>query len=267
VNDKWLDVRNELQRRRDVLVSRSHDDSSPMEPFERARIQPLLERWEAPPPPIDIPNVVKQFCVSAFSYAPLRNNFFKPLADGLPTRDNIARALSRAFDEARFLDNDNWLPAPLERLALAIQRKHKFDLSSRQFKPRVVGVLLTGSRKLGEELSGGLHGFYERIARVSDAASMWDLVNDFSKSIHLVGPALICDFFKEIGFVRYVKIDHHFGKQLPKLVNVDGNCRLNPKRSFLMSQEIADAVGMTPFHLDSILYLWGRYGDRKTGLN
>ena len=88
---------------------------------------------------------------------------------------------------------------------------------------------------------------------------MWALVEDFSKSIKQVGPALMCDFFKEIGFVRYVKVDHHFSKQFPKLVKQKEDCGLSPKRSFILSQEIADAVGMTPFHLDSILYLWGRY--------
>jgi hypothetical protein len=89
---------------------------------------------------------------------------------------------------------------------------------------------------------------------------MWNLVNDFSAPIDQVGPALVCDFFKEIGFTRYVKVDHHFSKQFPKLIISRESCKLNPKRSFILSQEIADTVYLTPFHLDSILYLWGRYG-------
>ena len=257
----WSDISKELCRRRDILIRRSYDHTFPMEPLERGRIRSLLESWETPPKPADIPTLMKQFCVSSYSYAPLRNNYFTPLAGGLPTRENIAKALSRAFNREEFLDTTYWLPDRLSSLAMMIQEEYKFNLSSKQFPPRVVAVLLTGSRKLGDELRAGLDKFYDRISRVSVPSAMWELVNDFSKSIKQVGPALICDFFKEIGFVRYVKVDHHFSQQFPLLVKLNSNCRLSPKRSFIMSQEIADAIGMTPFHLDSILYFWGRYGD------
>ena len=113
-----------------------------------------------------------------------------------------------------------------------------------------------------QELSGGLKAFYRRIADVTDPLEMWRLVNDFSSTIDQVGPALICDFFKEIGFTRYVKVDHHFKAQFPRLVSPEESCRNSPKKSFILSQEIADAIGITPFHLDAIMYLWGRYGSR-----
>lgn len=262
MSEPWTEVRNELYRQRDILVRCSQDDSFHMEPLERMRIQSFLERWESPARPTDVPTLMKQFCVSAFSYAPLRNNLLAPLAGGLPTRDNIAKALFLAFDQPAFLDDSHWLPEQLGALAAEIQEKCKLNLSSRQFKPRVIAVLLTGSKKLRAELTRGLQGFYDRISRVSLPAEMWDLVNAFSKSINQVGPALICDFFKEIGFVQYVKVDHHFGRQFPLLVEPIDNCKLSPKKSFILSQEIAMAVGLTPFHLDSILYLWGRYSGR-----
>ncbi len=92
---------------------------------------------------------------------------------------------------------------------------------------------------------------------------MWELATEISKSINNVGVALICDFLKEIGFTRYVKVDHHFKREFPELISTSKKCKQSPKESFILSQELADSIGITPFHLDSILYLWGRYGDKK----
>jgi len=121
-----------------------------------------------------------------------------------------------------------------------------------------------GTLKLRQELKFGIESFYAKISKVTIPPEMWNLVNNFSAAIDQVGPALICDFFKEIGFTRYVKVDHHFRKEFPQLLNTMGSCGQNPKQSFILSQEIADAVGIAPFHLDAILYLWGRYGNKAS---
>jgi hypothetical protein len=260
------DVSREVERRREILIAGSYDASFPMEPTERKRIQELLERWQTPNRPATVPELMKQFCVSAFSYAPLRNNFLKPLIRGIPMRDTIARALSAGFDNKEFLNDAKWFPEPLGELARRIQAFNNFDLSSRQFKPRIVAVMVTGSAKLKQELSGGLEAFYKKIADVTDPLDMWRLVNDFSITIDQVGPALICDFFKEMGFTGYVKVDHHFKTQFSRLVFSEASCRNSPQKSFILSQKIAKDIGMTPFHLDSIMYLWGRYGSRLSRL-
>lgn len=260
MTQKWETVREELQRRKKILVDLSHDNSSSLSPVDRMRIQSLLQRGKSPKRPSDIPTLMKQFCASAFSYAPLRNNFLVPLIGDVPTRNTIAEALCLAFGTEAFLADSNWLPEALGRLAAAIQEKEQYDLRKKQFKPRIISVLLTGTAKMERELSNGLDGLYEKISQVSAPRDMWELVNAFAEPINHVGPALICDFFKEIGFSRYVKVDHHFAREFPALLALEGPCRLNPRRSFILSQEIADAVGMTPFHLDSILYCWGKYG-------
>lgn len=257
----WDNVREELERRRKALVDFSCDDSTSLKPVERMRIQSLLERWESPGRPTDIAALLKQFCVSAFSYAPLRR-FLADFIGDLPTRNTIARALSLAFGDDGFLVESNWLPEGLGSLAAAIQERERFDLLRRQFKPRIISVLRTASAKMETELADGLVDFYGKVSNVTAPCDMWNLVNAFSKPIRHVGPALICDFFKEIGFTRYVKVDHHFARGFPALLASEGSCRLNPRRSFVLSQEIADAIGMTPFHLDAILYLWGRYGPK-----
>lgn len=259
----WVNVRSESERRKDILVQLSYNEDYEMEPFERERIKALLERGETPEKTNTIPGLMKQFCVSAFSYAPLRNNYLAPLVDGLPTRQNIDRALMRAFDNEEFLDVDNWYPLSLGQLAKAIQSIHNFDLSRNQFQPRIVAVLLTGSEKFELELGEGLNAFYSRVESISDRTKRWKFVTDFSRPIRQVGPSLMCDFLEEMGFTRYVKVDHHFSKQFPQLLSGEANCRMSAKASFILYQEIAVAVGISPFHLDSILYLWGRYGSRS----
>ena len=122
--------------------------------------------------------------------------------------------------------------------------------------------MLSGTSKLQKELIPGLDLFYDKISRVTVPLEMWRLVNEFSGTINQVGPALICDFFKEIGFIRYVKVDHHFRKEFPQLISSLKSCSQDPKHSFILSQEIADLIEITPFNLDAILYLWGRYGKK-----
>lgn len=253
------EIRREIERRRKVLIEKANNSAFIMSYVERTRIHSLLENWESPARPADIVTVMKQFCTSAFSYAPLRKYLSSLLGD-LPLRDTVQIALNKAFNNSAFLDDSSWTPLALGKLALTIQEKEKYDLSSIRFNPRIISVLISGSEKLSDELKNGLDSFYSKISSKVPPPEMWNLVLDFSRTIRNVGPALVCDFFKEMGFVRYVKVDHHFRKEFPELVASIGNCSQNPRESFILSQEIADAIGITPFHLDSILYLWGRYG-------
>jgi len=254
-------IKTEIEYRRSILINLSYDYSIPMMPSERTSIQSLLEKWETPTRPNNAINLIKQFCTSAFSYAPLRKYLTSFIGD-IPKRDTIHFALNKAFNNDSFLIDSNWTPKTLRNLALKIQIKENYDLSRKQFKPRIISVLLTGTEKLSNELSSGLDIFYNKIETITSPCEMWDLAENFSKPITNVGPALICDFFKEIGFVRYVKVDHHFRKEFPQLIADYKICRQNPKMSFILSQKIADQIGITPYHLDSILYLWGRYGKK-----
>jgi len=123
--------------------------------------------------------------------------------------------------------------------------------------------LLTGTKVLDKELSRGLDAFYKKISNANTPIAMWDLATEISASINNVGVALICDFLKEIGFTRFVKVDHHFKREFPKLISSSKTCKQSSRESFILSQELADSIGISPFHLDSILYMWGRYGDKK----
>ncbi len=148
-------------------------------------------------------------------------------------------------------------------MAKKIQLRENYDLSRKQFNPRIISVLLTGTIVLQKELSRGLDDFYQKISNANTPIPMWELALEISRSINNVGVALICDFLKEIGFTRYVKVDHHFRKEFPELISASQTFRQSPMESFILSQELADSVGITPFHLDAILYLWGRYGKKE----
>jgi len=252
-------IQLEIKRRRTILINLSYDNSFDMVPSERIRIQSILEKWESPSRPKDVTTLTKQFCSSAFSYAPLRK-YLASLIGTFPMRDTIHIALCKSFDDNAFLLDSNWIPGSLSKLALKIQQKYNYDLSRKQFKPRIISVLITGSDKLSNELKNGLDAFYKKISDVTSPSEMWELAKNFSIPISNLGPALVCDFFKELGFTRYVKVDHHFRKEFPELISHLRTCDQNPKESFILSQKIADSIGITPFHLDSILYLWGRYG-------
>jgi hypothetical protein len=256
------DLKQEIERRRSLLIEFSYDHSYPMDPIERIRIQSLLEKWESPSKPEDMRILTKQFCVSAFSYAPLRR-YLASFIGNIPMRDTISLSLSKAFNNNDFLQDSNWSPETLHKLALKIQTNKNFDLSRKQFNPRIISVLLTGTKVLSNELMNGIDKFYQKISCAVTPLAMWNLAEEFAKPISNVGVALICDFFKEIGFTRYVKVDHHFRREFPELISDLKTCKQSPKESFILSQEIADSVGITPFHLDSILYLWGRYGHKE----
>ncbi|MBP7509187.1 MAG: hypothetical protein KA807_15350 [Prolixibacteraceae bacterium] len=260
--DSLRKVITEINRRRKRLIELSYQDNTPIVPVERERIQSLLERWESPTRPTDVESLMKQFCVSAFSYAPLRKYLISVIGD-IPMRDTIAITLSKVFNENEFLTDSNWSPTSLHGLASRIQSREKFDLSRKLFKPRIISVLLSGTKFFEGELSQDLDAFYQKITFADTPIEMWKLALEVSKSINNVGVALVCDFLKEIGFTRFVKVDHHFKREFPELLSTSKTCKQSPKESFILSQELADSIGITPFHLDSILYLWGRYGDKR----
>jgi len=257
--DLYKKIQIEIDRRRTILIERSYENTFPIIPSERIRIQSILEKRDTPSRPADAITLTKQFCTSAFSYAPLRR-YLASFIKNIPMRDTIHIALSRAFDDGAFLKDSNWYPESLFKLASRIQAKENYDLSRKQFKPRIISVLISGSKQLSEEIKNGLDAFYQKIENVTSPSEMWNLAKNFSVPIDNLGPTLVCDFFKEIGFTRYVKVDHHFRREFPELISHLKKCDQNPKESFILSQKIADSIGMTPYHLDSILYLWGRYG-------
>ena len=253
-------VRSELLRRRDKLIELARDQKTDMDRQDREHILAFFEKRESPKPPANIPDLMKSFFASCFSYAPLRR-YLTSILGCLPDPGNLADCLSEVYSEDGFRIDENWLPRRLHEIAVRIQQRENFDLSSNRFRPRMIRVILDGTAEMEGRLESGLEEFYRELDAINrgPAEEMWKYVSQFSGHIYNVGTALVCDFLKNTGCDRFVKVDHHFKNEFPRLLGLEDCKKLSSKEHFILSQEIADIVEMRPFHLDHLLYQWGRY--------
>ena len=125
----------------------------------------------------------------------------------------------------------------------------------------MISVILDGTKEMGQRLEFGIERFYHELEEInkSTGEEMWKYVAEFARQIYNVGTALICDFLKDIGCDRFVKVDHHFKKEFRSLLGLNDCKKLSSKEHFIWSQEISNLLEMSPFHLDHLLYQWGRY--------
>jgi hypothetical protein len=253
-------VRSELIRRKNLLISFAKDEHIQMDDLDRNCIISFFEKGNHPNRPDNIHHLMKKFFTSCFSYAPLRK-YLTSIAGSIPDPYMLPSCLAQVFSENDFLINQNWSPDLLHELAGKIQREKKYNLESKQFKPRMISVLLSGTQEMAKCLENGLNSFYVELDTINSkpGAEIWGYVLEFSKNIYNVGPNLICDFIKGIGFERFVKVDHHFKREFPKLIGFNDCHSLSDKEHFVLSQQLADLIQMSPFHLDHLLYQWGRY--------
>jgi hypothetical protein len=253
-------VHTELMMRRDKLIKFAHDQNLQMDKLDRKCIIVFFEHWKIPERPKDIHDLMKTFFTCCFTYAPLRK-YLTSIAGSIPTPSMLSSCLAKIYSEDEFLINQNWIPSRLNEIATKIQQMKNFDLKSNKFKPRMISVILSGTQEMENRLQNGIDNFYQELDKInnSTAEEIWKYVLEFPKRIHNVGSALICDFLKDIGCDRFVKVDHHFKKEFPYLLGLDNCKRLNSKEHFILSQEISNMLKMSPFHLDHLLYQWGRY--------
>lgn len=74
---------------------------------------------------------------------------------------------------------------------------------------------------------------------------------ELQDNIYCMGFALSCNVIKDLGFTDYCKPDTHLIDVLSEI----GFCSDNPRSVFYKVREIAEANNITPFHLDSIIWL------------
>ena len=253
-------IKIEVEKRKNILINLSKNFDIPMDKADRNHIHEFFVKGKSHPRPEKIPELLKVLLNSCFSYAPLRNYLIK-IQGSLPTRHDLPKILSEIYNEPQFGNEMNWLPEKISNIAQKVQGVKKFDLTSKEFEPRILSVTINAPKKLSKELKNGLENFYIKIEKICllGSLNMWNYVKKFSQPIYNVGPNLICDFLKNIGFTRFVKIDHHMKKEFPNLLSISGCKNLGDYQSFELSQILADKIGITPFHLDHLLYQWGRY--------
>jgi hypothetical protein len=203
---------------------------------------------------------MKTFFTYCFTYAPLRK-YLTSISGSIPTPGMLLNCLAIIYSEDEFLKDQNWLHSKLHALAAKIQQNERFDLKSNKFKPRMISVILDGTIEMGKRLESGIEQFYQELEEInkSTGEEIWEYVSEFPQQIHNVGTALICDFLKDIGCDRFVKVDHHFKKEFPCLLGLNDCKQLSSKEHFILSQKISNILEMSPFHLDHLLYQWGRY--------
>jgi hypothetical protein len=253
-------VYSELMQRRDKLIKLVYDKNIEMDELDRECIISFFKHWEIPQRPKDIPDLMKTFFTCCFTYAPLRK-YLSSISGSIPKPSMLPNCLAIIYSEDEFLNDQNWFPSILHDIATKIQKKEKFDLNSNKFKSRMISVILDGTNEMEKRLEFGIEKFYQELEEInkSSGEEIWKYVSEFQQQIYNVGTALICDFLKDIGCDSFVKVDHHFKKEFPDLLGINDCKNLSPKNHFILSQEIAFMLEMSPFHLDHLLYQWGRY--------
>jgi len=95
--------------------------------------------------------------------------------------------------------------------------------------------------------------------RFFKAEVLWRMATDFSTGIRNVGSNLMCDFLKESGFTDYAKMDVHMIRSMSEVLQFNKDDKLPDYESFATTQWLASKLGMTPYRLDKILYVFGVY--------
>ncbi len=117
---------------------------------------------------------------------------------------------------------------------------------AKQPESRIVLSLATALPKVKKEVLSDPLAFLSRHDKISidHPGKAFDLATQFSEGIIEMGNPLVCNFFKELGLLYYVKIDVHVGD----FVNNIAFCKqFNKKEQFILSWLLAKEAGMEPF--------------------
>lgn len=244
----------EIDRRRRQLIALAHRNDVPMIPVEREHIHAYLEREELPEKPTSETRLMKEFVSSALSINQpphrIRNRMQRILGD-IPLADTIPLCLSKVYDCPAFLEEANWTPAAFAGLLQSL-RGSPGDAFTSDVRRTLLGLAAV----MTAELQEGMNTFYRQVDRAVAAGpeACWRFMEQFTAPIPGVGPGLMSDFLKNIGYPEFVKIDQRLKKEFPQIV---AGLPPDPKSMFIFAVTLCRELGMTPFLFDHILYQWG----------
>ncbi|NLV46859.1 MAG: hypothetical protein GXY07_20455 [Candidatus Hydrogenedentes bacterium] len=247
-------LREEMERRRLKLVALAHRDDVPMVPVEREHIIEYLEHTKLPEKPADEIRIMKEFVSSALSINQpphrIRSRMQKILGD-IPLAGTIPLCLERLYECTDFMDDTNWTPAGLTQL-LEELTEYPDDPFKEHIRRTLLGLAVVMTKALRE----GISLFYKSVEKAvaSGPEQAWQFMVQFTQPIPNVGPGLMSDFLKNIGFPEFVKIDQRLKKEFPALVP---GLPTDPREMFIFAVKLCRQLGMTPFLFDHILYQWG----------
>jgi hypothetical protein len=148
----------------------------------------------------------------------------------------------------------------LPALVQALRRAREADWSSFSKRPRsrIILSLATALPKVRREVLANPTAFLDRLDELSrrHPGRAYEAADRFADGILQMGNPLVCNFFKELGLLYYVKVDVHVGDFIDELALKRD---LGPKQQFILSWLLAREAGMAPFFLDKILYVGGKY--------
>ena len=248
-------IRQELERRRKILVDRAHDSAFPMDEVERKHIIEYLEENDLPQRPSSEEQLLKEFVSSALSInqPPFRiRSRLKKVLGEIVLGHSVDRCLSLLFVAQGFRGEANWTPSALWSFVETLKSSEWDD-----FRMHVLRTLASIAVVMQEALAGGLEVFYARIEEEvrKGPEKTWAFMQGFTEDIWGLGPVLMSDFLKNVGFSKFVKIDIHLKREFPELVAVG---KTDSRSMFIHAWRLCDQLNMTPFVFDHLLYQWGR---------
>ncbi len=256
------EIKSVILERKSLLVGLAKNKggkSGYLDETDRDHIISYLERDEIPERPQSAEYLLKVYASSSLSF-PIVRRQLTPLIGKIPTPETIPHCLGEVFGAEEFQNDCYWTPSKMVDLTTKIKKRECFtdtDLSSLKTNPRILAILLDGANLLNKNLKIGLGEFYREVSEAIKKGpdETWRFVKKTSGSIRHVGPALICDFLKNIGFSEFVRVGGYFQREFPVLINEK---MMSEKRQFIMSLELCNELGIKPFHFDHIMYQWGR---------
>jgi len=267
------EIRNEIQEKEDTLIHEA-EDGNRLDETHKEMVLNYIRDNLIPEHPTDIQNLMLQFISSAFSYSVLREELKRQFLelchqDRYPILRDHMILLSRIFNENRFEIENFWEPNSLLELATEIQNQRQYDLNSRSPFNRIISILLTAPQVISQLFENNLNEKYEEIEALQNitdpierATALWvfaeNLHNHDDLKIKNVGTVLVCDFLKECGFKQYAKIDVQMIRAIRNIIGEE-DVKFNNFELFVGTQWIAEKIDMTPFKLDKILYIYGKY--------
>ena len=246
-----------MGNRCNLLIKLAHNPQIDLDRTDIENIIKFLENRLLPEKPSDEIHLMKEFISSCLSInqPPHRiRSRMTAILGKIPLADTIPLCLNKLFDCSDFLLDSNWKPSSLETLIKSLRDKD--ENFSDQFRRDVLDTLDSVTNKISFELEAGINQFYDRITReiTKGPESVWAFLQQFTANLRGVGPSLMSDFLKNIGFVEFVKIDQRLKNELPKLIE---GLKSTPKNMFIFSWYFCERLKMTPFIFDQILYQWG----------
>ena len=200
---------------------------------------------------------------------PTARPIFKQLLGSLRNKSMMARVIGEiepmrdaffGFDHSKVLCDGGCRPL-LGRLKETVDRAKDVSMTNpkslwRQFAEgafdcaNFMGTMFAGP----DSPAGDFHKLIDSHCQSPESA--WQFANSIQWAIDGLGPALCCDFLKEIGSVQYSKPDTHVTDFLK-------GCRLIPQKkcdpylAFLQMWRISDATASKPVIIDKIVWILG----------